>query len=277
MTEEKRTEEKEAEDVKSADKKKKNRILNIVILCAVCIIAYGVFNMISLQKQYKRAGEEYARVQKTAGMDQAEDVSADPKKDDGDADVPEVPDVQVDLKSLQKENPDTVAWLYCPALGINYPVMQDEDNTYYIKHTFSGDKNAVGSIFLDAYGNKDFSDANTFIFGHNMRDGSMFGSMKNIRDEGTVKENPYFWIYTADGWSRYRIFSYHDANATKKDMAFQIKFENEQAHQQFLQTILDASEEKLGVEVTIRDKVVTLATCTSDASVRLVIHGVQKD
>lgn len=65
MTEEKRTEEKEAEDVKSADKKKKNRILNIVILCAVCIIAYGVFNMISLQKQYKRAGEENAQVQKT--------------------------------------------------------------------------------------------------------------------------------------------------------------------------------------------------------------------
>ena len=112
--------------------------------------------MVSLQKQYKRAGEEYARVQKTAGMDQAEDVPADPKKDDGDADVPEVPDVQVDLKALQKENPDTVAWLYYPALGINYPVMQDEDNTYYIKHTFSGDKNAVGSIFLDAYGNKDF-------------------------------------------------------------------------------------------------------------------------
>ena len=110
-----------------------------------------------------------------------------------------------------------------------------------------------------------------------MRDGSMFGSMKNIRDEGTVKENPYFWIYTADGWSRYRIFSYHDANATKKDMAFQIKFENEQAHQQFLQTILDVSEEKLDVEVTIKDKVVTLATCTSDASVRLVIHGVLKN
>ena len=58
MTEEKRTEEKRTEDVKSADKKKKTRILNIVILCAVCIIVYGVFNMVSLQKQYKRAGEE---------------------------------------------------------------------------------------------------------------------------------------------------------------------------------------------------------------------------
>ena len=57
-TEEKRTEEKEAEDVKSADKKKKTRILNIVILCAVCIITYGVFNMLSRQKQYKRAWEE---------------------------------------------------------------------------------------------------------------------------------------------------------------------------------------------------------------------------
>ena len=96
-------------------------------------------------------------------MDQAEDVPADPEKDDGDAGVLYV---QMDLKALEKENPDTVAWLYYPALGINHPVMQDEDNTYYIKHTFSGDKNAVGSIFLDAYGNKDFSDANTLSLIH---------------------------------------------------------------------------------------------------------------
>ncbi len=70
-------------------------------------------------------------------MDQAEDVPADPEKDDGDAGVLYV---QMDLKALEKENPDTVAWLYYPALGINHPVMQDEDNTYYIKHIFSGNK-----------------------------------------------------------------------------------------------------------------------------------------
>ena len=270
--EEKRAEENiTVEEIKdTSEKKKKNRILNMVILGAVCIILYGVFNTISLQKQYERAGEEYAQVQKTAGMDGAED-----KPVPGSDDQSEVPDVKVDLKALQKENPDTVAWLYYPALGINYPVMQDSDNTYYIKHTFSGDKNAVGSIFLDAYGSKDFKDDNTFIYGHNMRDGSMFGSMKEIRDEGVVKDNPCFWIYTEEGWKKYQIFSYHDANATKKDMAFQIKFENAQAFQQFLQTVTDASEEKLDVPVTASDKIVTLATCTSDASVRLVVHGVQ--
>lgn len=255
----------------TAGQKKKNRILNVVILGAVCIILYGIFNMVSLQKQYERAGEEYQQVQKTAGMDGNEDKPAPETGDEAGG-----PDVQVDLKALQKENPDTVGWLYYPVLGINYPVMQDSDNSYYIKHTFSGDKNAVGSIFLDAYGNKDLKDDNTFIYGHNMRDGSMFGNMKKIRDEGIVKDNPCFWIYTEDGWKEYQIFSYHDANATKKDMAFQIKFENAQAFQQFLQTVTDASEEKLDVPVTASDKIVTLATCTSDASVRLVVHGVQK-
>ena len=73
-------------------------------------------------------------------MDQAEDVPADPEKDDGDAGVLYV---QMDLKALEKENPDTVAWLYYPALGINHPVMQDEDNTDYIKHIFSGNKNWI--------------------------------------------------------------------------------------------------------------------------------------
>lgn len=250
--------------------KKKGWILNLLIVFAAAVMIYGVWNMISLQKQYKDAKEEYQEVQKIAQM---EDAKEETKEED--AAEENLPDVN--LTALKKENPDTVGWLYYPVLGINYPIMQDKDNTYYIKHTFSGEKNAVGSIFLDALASKEFTDDNTFIFGHNMRDGSMFGSLKKIREEGTVKDNPYFFVATADGWKKYQIFSYHEADADKKDMAFQIEFSNKQTFEKFINYVKEISEEKLDVEVKDTDKIVTLATCTSNSAVRLVVHGVLRE
>lgn len=251
----------ESEKTELTGDKGKKTILNIIIAAAFCIIVYGIWNMVSVQKEYKEARQEYENVRKSAGADILEK-----------ADSKELPDI--DLKNLQKENPDTVGWLYYPVLGINYPIMQDDDNTYYINHTFSGEKNAAGSLFLDSYGNVNFADDNTYIFGHNMRDGSMFGHLKLIREADAVKENPYFWIYTENGWRTYQIFSYHDADADRKEVAFQIKFENKQAFAQFIRSLEEKSEEKLDVNVKETDKIVSLATCTSDSSVRLVVHGV---
>lgn len=255
-------------------KDRKKLVLNLLIVFAAAVIVYGVWNMISLQLQYSAAEKEYEGIREEAGMADTD------TGEDGDAEEEATPALttedlpEVDLETLQAENPDTVGWLYYPVLGINYPIMQDEDNTYYINHTFSGSKNTVGSIFLDALASDDFSDDNTFIFGHNMRNGSMFGNLKNIREEGTVSENPYFWIYLEDGWHRYEIFSYHEADADQSDMAFQISFENKQAFRTFLNYLESISEEELDVEVTDTDKIVTLATCTSNSAVRLVVHGV---
>jgi sortase B len=250
--------------IQNIDPKKnmKKRLLNMIIAAAICIIAYSTFSFFSIQHQYQKSGQEYERVKKKAGADKLGLQGLDDT-------LPEI-----DLKSLQKENPDTKGWIYYPVLGINYPIMQDKDNTFYIKHTFSGDKNAAGSVFLDCYGNPDFMDDNTYIFGHNMKNGSMFGRIKEIRKEDTVKDNPYFWIYTEEEWKKYQIFSYHDANADKKDIAFQIEFENKQAFQKFIKDVTIQSEEKLDVEVKDTDKIVSLSTCTSNSSLRLVVHGV---
>ena len=109
--------------------KKKGWILNLLIVFAAAVMIYGVWNMISLQKQYKDAKEEYQEVQKIAQMEDAKEETKE--EDAAEENLPEV-----DLAALKKENPDTVGWLYYPVLGINYPIMQDKDNTYYIKHTF---------------------------------------------------------------------------------------------------------------------------------------------
>lgn len=251
------------ENCEDKDKKKKsNRILNIIMIFAICIIVYGIWSVIALKMQYKKAGEEYEKLRK------AMDISSEENLLNKDA-----PNVNIDLERLKKENPDTVGWIYYPCLNINYPIMKDEDNTYYIKHTFSGDKNDIGSIFLDCIASEDFTDDNTFLYGHNAMDGSMLGSLKNIREEGVVEKNPYFWIYTENGWQKYSIFSYHDAKKT--DDTFKIKFDNEEEHKAFLEHIVELSEEKIDVKVSEKDKIVTLATCTSDSSIRFVVHGVK--
>lgn len=243
-------------------KKKNNRILNTIMILAICIMVYGIWSMVYLKSQYKKAGEEYEKLRETMKISSEENLL------DEDA-----PNINIDLDQLMKENPDTVGWIYYPCLNINYPIMQDEDNIYYMKHTFSGDKNAVGSIFLDCMARKDFVDENTFLYGHNMTDGSMLGSLKDIREEGVVEKNPYFWIYTENGWRKYSIFSYHDAKKT--DDTFKIKFDNEEEHKKFLEHIVEISEEKIDIKVSEKDKIITLATCTSDASIRFVVHGVE--
>lgn len=264
----------------SLTQRQKLIILRVVMAAAAALIVFGAARMFWLQKQYADADREYAKVQELAGVtdpsgdNDLESVGTVSSSSSGSAAAllpGELPTVALD--KLQKENPDTVGWLYAPALGINYPIMQDTDNTYYIKHTFSGGRNDSGSIFLDAEAAADFSDKNTYIFGHNMRNGSMFGSLKKVRETGLVSENPYFWIYREDGWHMYQIFSYHNANADRKDMAFQTSFENDQAYQQFLTYLQEQSEEDLHVALDVNDKIVSLSTCTGDSAVRLVVHG----
>lgn len=256
-------------------KDKTGMVLNLIIVCAVCIMIYGIWNIGSLRKEYGDAASEYEKIQQEAGAIPQENSGNTGSGKTTDPDLASLP--EIDLKTLQAENEDTVAWLYYPALGINYPIMQDQDNQFYLTHTFSGEKNRVGSIFLDAYASRDFSDKNTFIYGHNMKDGQMFSQLKDIREEGFAAENPYFFIYGDGGWKKYRIFSYHDANADKSDISFQIQFENEQAFQKFIKDLQDAAEENLNVEVTGEDYIVTLATCTSDSSMRLLVHGVLEE
>lgn len=261
----------QTEEKKTAEKqKKKQRILNLVILAGICVIALCIWHIVSVQNQYRSAEEAYDNLRNqyvtAADTDDAEGGSAEHQETDTG------PGIQVDLQGLQRENPDIIGWLYYEPAGISYPILQDDDNTYYINHTYAGERNSTGSIFLDAWNSSDFSDPNTFIYGHNMRNGSMFGALSDIREEGTVREHPCFWILTEQGWHRYDIFSYYEAD-TSED-SFTIQFQDATEYEAFLISIVNKSEEALDVTVGTQDRIVTLSTCTSDSSVRFLVHGV---
>ena len=250
--------------------RKKQRILNLIILIGVCVIVICIGYMIYVQIQYRRAEESYDKL-KNQYVTQEDANTGENSNSTKQEKAKEGPGIQVDIKGMQETNPDIVGWIYYEPAGISYPVVQDEDNTYYIKHTYVGDKNSTGSIFMDAWNSDDFSDLNTFIYGHNMRNGTMFGSLKKIREKGTIQKNPCFWIMTEQGWQRYDIFSYYEADTSEK--SFTIQFENDAEYETFLKDIKKRSEENLNVNVQTNDHIVTLSTCTSDHSVRFLVHG----
>lgn len=243
---------------------KKNIPIKAAMVFAVFVMLFGIYHIYRTVTQYERAEAEYTAIRDKAVTEADEEGQ---KTEDPDRE----PGIQVDVAALKKENPDTIGWIYYPVLNINYPIVQDEDNTYYIRRTFQGEKNAAGSIFLDCNADGELQDMHSIVYGHNMKNGSMFGTLKEIREEGTVEENPYFWIFLEDKVNVYRIFSYHDADV--KDNSFLTYFEEEEDYDSFLQHITGKAEETIGKEPETSDKIVTLSTCTSDSSVRFLVHG----
>ena len=114
---------------------------------------------------------------------------------------------EVDFDALKAINDDVVGWLELEAIpSISYPIAQGEDNEYYLHRTIKKTYNFAGSVFIDSTNASDFSDCNTIIYGHNMKNGSMFGKLKQMYESEKYKDSKYLWICTPNGKYRYEIF-----------------------------------------------------------------------
>lgn len=179
----------------------------------------------------------------------------------------------VDFDALKEVNSDVVGWIRFENMDISYPIVHGTDNDYYLTHTF--DKQAIkcGSIFMEAENAADFSDDNTFIYGHNMKDKSMFAKLNQFKDEQIYKENPEFLIYTESGIYRYSIFSCYVADVSWDSFTYQ--FGSEEQYGQWLQTVKGRSIYETGITPGQDQKTVTLMTCTSGGDhYRFLVHGV---
>jgi sortase B len=114
-----------------------------------------------------------------------------------------VPDLNVDFEALKAINKDAAAWLCSPGTVIDYPVMKADNYSYYLRRLPDGTENANGSLFIDYNNAPDFSEPLTVIYGHHMKSGRMFGSLKGYKDQGYYAKHPYMYLYTEQG--NYRI------------------------------------------------------------------------
>lgn len=185
--------------------------------------------------------------------------------------------VPVDFDKLEKANPDIYAWINIPAVNVDYPILQNEtDNAYYLNHTVNGQKSVYGSIYTENYNSKDFSDFNTVIYGHNMKNGTMFGSLKKFRDSTFFNENRYITIYTKGRILKYEIFAAYTWD--NKHILLSRNFENEYNRNVYLEEIFAVrdmnSQISKEIEVTENDRIITLSTCMNNKSKRFLVSGV---
>lgn len=135
---------------------------------------------------------------------------------------------EVDFEALREINPDLVGWIYIEGTEINYPVVQGADNQYYLKHLFTGEWNSSGCIFLGARNCTDLSDRNSILYGHHMKDGSMFHGLMEYKSQEYYDEHPTVLFLTPDANYEVKIFAGYvasvDADAWKLGKNRRIKY-----------------------------------------------------
>ncbi|MBR3239582.1 MAG: class B sortase [Oscillospiraceae bacterium] len=165
-----------------------------------------------------------------------------------------------DLPRFFKDYPDAVGWIYCPGTPIDNGVVQAKTNDYYLHRFYDGSYSVGGSLFADCGNARDFSDRNTVIYGHHMKDGSKFARITFYRNQSYYDEHPVMYLNTPGMNYRVEIFA---AFATDADSeVYTLHFESEAAYEAWLQLMKDNSDFKCNVDVAPTDRVVTLSTCS---------------
>lgn len=181
----------------------------------------------------------------------------------------------ISWKALRKMNPEIVAWIEVPGADISYPVVQGTDDTYYLHHSFSREKDAFGTIFLGSVHKKDFQESHCFLYGHNMEGNMMFANLNRYEEKEFWEECPEFYVYTPEKLLNYRIFSVQQAAALSP--GFQYGYElGSKAYQEQLKTLSGNSLYKTEVSLDAEAPMVTLVTCNSslDEKIRMTVHGI---
>lgn len=191
--------------------------------------------------------------------------------EDVDEEEPEEEMITVDFDALEKINPDVVGWLYIPNSAISYPLLRGTDNDKYLHQTYDGTSSIFGSIFMDFRNAADLSDWHTIIYGHNMKNGSMFGTLKKYQEQSFFRKHRNIYILTKDATYRYRVFSYHVADVTGR--IYTTSFADKKEYESFLDLITQSSYIDTKLSVGRKDRTITLSTCTAEEENRFVVHA----
>ena len=191
----------------------------------------------------------------------------------------EVRNIKVNVKEDKKEiidlsniNKDYKGWITIKNTNIDYPIVQSKNNSYYLNKDINKNYLPSGSIFLD-FRNNGFEDKNTVIYGHYMRNKTMFGQLKNYKKKDFFDKNKLVSVSTPNGEVlNYEIFSVYVTD--KDDNYIKTNFENDFDYGIFLKKITDKSMFKPNINLTTNDKILTLSTCSYDfKNARMVVHA----
>lgn len=264
-----------------------NVILILVLTAATVLFIKSRYESAVSRQQYEQAleiatgvsGETSAQEEQPAESGKQEEESSEvpEEKEEIKAEIPDDPFIKelfaIDLEALREENEDVIGWIVIPDTKLNYPLLQWTDNEFYLNHTWNQKFNPSGAIFMDYQNKADFSEFNTIIYGHNMMEGFMFGSLHNYRSGSYAQQHPYVYIVNDEGVLRYDVFSAQFANTDS--VFYGLGIESDGKKEEFLRFAQDYSSFESDVKPGVEDKIVTLSTCSGGSyEKRWVVLGV---
>lgn len=240
----------------------KERIYSIIQTLLIGVFIYAAINIGGIISNYNEGDKIYYESQEKYFVSEQEDGDKSNENQK----------YTLDIAQLKKINPDIIAWIYINDTKVSYPLLQCDNNEKYLKQTYNNIKSDFGSIFVDFRNSSDMSDRNSIIYGHNTKNGSMFGSLKKYKDVNYFKQHPKIYIVYADKTYEYEIFSVY--TTLTSGPAYINIFTNDDDFKNFLSAITELSVITTGIKPTANDKVITLSTCTSRAQdERFVVHA----
>ena len=181
----------------------------------------------------------------------------------------------MDFVALREQNTDVLGWIVIPNTKVSYPLVQGEDNDYYLNHTWRKTRSVVGAIFVEQQSSADLTDFNTIIYGHRMNNRSMFGRLLDYKKQSYWQDHPRFYITDDSGTHTYEIFAAYEPAVGSTPYC--IRFSNDTEKQTFINYGLEHSVIETGVVPEVTDRIVTLSACTGNGhATRWVVQGVER-
>ena len=229
----------------------------LLALCAVIFLFCG-WKLYQYYHAYHQAETEYNEIQKDASSSEEEG--------------------KIDFQELRKINKDVVGWVRADGTKIDYPIVKSHDNEEYLSHTFQGTENRSGAIFMDKNCSSTFDSDNNVIYGHHMRDGSMFADLLKFREESFLKENQEIIVYTPEKTLHLKVIS---AYAAGGDTLITVTFASQEKKEEYISKILRQSD--ISADISEEDqkkigKLYTFVTCSyEEENNRTFVHAVESD
>ena len=240
----------------------------IMILCIIAFIffSYKIHNYNKEEKEQEKLRDNL--------IEDAIIKSTPENQTDDEIENNNVP-IEIDFNVLKNKNKDIVAWIYSEGTLINYPIAQSKDNDYYLRRLLDGTYNQSGTIFMDYKNNSNFEDYNTIIYGHNMKNDTMFGTLTNYKKQEYFNEHQNMYLFTENKNFKIELFAGYITSSESDIYNFP---KDMNSNEKLIKTAKEKSTFKSDLEVNSDDKIITLSTCSYDyGNARYVLLGVLKE
>ena len=249
-------------------KKRSDIIRRIILVISVGVFIFAAYNLINIFLAYHKADVIYDNIQQEV-LDEDTHTNVVIGEDEQEVEIP----FTYNHQALLNINSQGIGYMYIPSIDCRLPMVQGDDNDYYLTHTFNKEYSANGCLFEDYRINGGLSASQVIIYGHNMRNGAMFGKLKSYQDYSFWNNsgNDVFYIYTGNVIKEYKIFSCYVSEAISDTYTF--NFPTLESMRDYAVNMKAKSMYDTGVDVSMATQVITLSTCTNDGEQRFIVHG----